>query len=158
MIRQLSKNKILITKADGIYKTEFIGTSHRFQESKPFFFNRCCASYFLCYINFLKCSVNRCMFSVCVMVKKRSNLTTGIALSNCHRRPQVPSQKFFDCTQIYFQLRPDQQPFMVFIYLFFLADHRATDFTLSNICGTVTKNSSHLSTVIFTTERFMRAE
>jgi hypothetical protein len=26
-----SKNKILITKADGIYKTEFIGTSHRFE-------------------------------------------------------------------------------------------------------------------------------
>ena len=27
---------------------------------------------------------------------------------------------------------------------FFLADHRATDFTLSKICGTATKNSSHL--------------
>jgi hypothetical protein len=29
-----------------------------------------------------------------------------------------------------------------------LADHRATDFTLSKICGTPTKNTSHLSTVI----------
>jgi hypothetical protein len=27
-----------------------------------------------------------------------------------------------------------------------MADYRATDFTLSKICGTVTKNSSHLST------------
>ena len=26
---------------------------------------------------------------------------------------------------------------------FFLADHRATDFTLSKICGTPTKNRSH---------------
>ena len=45
-----------------------------------------------------------------------------------------------------------------FFFLFFLADHRATDFTLSKICGTATKNSSHLSTVIFTTKRFVRAE
>jgi hypothetical protein len=44
------------------------------------------------------------------------------------------------------------------IYLFFLADHRATDFTLSKICGTPTKNTSHLSTVIFTTKRFVRSE
>ena len=44
------------------------------------------------------------------------------------------------------------------LFFFFLADHRATDFTLSKICGTATKNSSHLSTVIFTTKRFVRAE
>jgi hypothetical protein len=46
----------------------------------------------------------------------------------------------------------------LFIYLFFLVDHRATDFTLSKICGTPTKNTSHLSTVIFTAKRFVRAE
>jgi hypothetical protein len=46
----------------------------------------------------------------------------------------------------------------LFIYLFFLADHRATGFTLSKICGTPTKNTSHLSTAIFTTKRFVRAE
>ena len=46
----------------------------------------------------------------------------------------------------------------LFINLFFLADHRATDFTLSKICGTPTKNTSHLSTVIFTTKRFVRVE
>ena len=46
----------------------------------------------------------------------------------------------------------------LFINFFFLADHRATDFTLSKICGTSTKNTSHLSTVIFTTKRFVRAE
>ena len=40
-------------------------------------------------------------------------------------------------------------------FCFFLADHRATDFTLSKICGTETKNSSHLSTVIFTTKFFV---
>ena len=45
-------------------------------------------------------------------------------------------------------------PFFYFLF----ADHRATDFTLSKICGTATKNSSHLSTVIFTTKRFVRAE
>jgi hypothetical protein len=36
----------------------------------------------------------------------------------------------------------------LFTKFFFLADHRATDFTLSKICGTPTKNTSHLSTVI----------
>ena len=36
----------------------------------------------------------------------------------------------------------------LFIKKKFLADHRATDFTLSKICGTSTKNTSHLSTVI----------
>ena len=46
----------------------------------------------------------------------------------------------------------------LFIKKKFLADHRATDFTLSKICGTSTKNTSHLSTVIFTTKRFVRAE
>jgi hypothetical protein len=46
----------------------------------------------------------------------------------------------------------------LFINYFFLADHRATDFTLSKIFGTPTKNTSHLSTVIFTTKRFVRAE
>ena len=46
----------------------------------------------------------------------------------------------------------------LFINFFFLADHRATDFTLSKICGTPTKNTSHLSTVIFTKKRFVRAE
>ena len=45
-----------------------------------------------------------------------------------------------------------------FFFSFFLADHRATDFTLSKICGTATTNSSHLLTVIFTTKRFVRAE
>ena len=40
-----------------------------------------------------------------------------------------------------------------FLFIYFLADHRATDFTLSKICGTETNNSSHLSTVIFTTKR-----
>jgi hypothetical protein len=35
---------------------------------------------------------------------------------------------------------------------------KAMDFTLSKICGTVTKNSLHLSTVIFTTKRLVRAE
>jgi hypothetical protein len=30
----------------------------------------------------------------------------------------------------------------LFINFFFLADHRATDFTLSKICGTPTKNTS----------------
>ena len=29
---------MVITKAEGIYKTEFIGTSRRFQESRHFFF------------------------------------------------------------------------------------------------------------------------
>jgi len=38
------------------------------------------------------------------------------------------------------------------------ADHRATDFTLSKICETATKILSHLSTVIFTTKRFVRVE
>jgi hypothetical protein len=42
--------------------------------------------------------------------------------------------------------------------LFFLADHRATDFILSKICGTPTKNTSHLSTVIFTIKHFVRTE
>ena len=51
-------------------------------------------------------------------------------------------------------LAAEPQPFMI---LFFLTDHRATDFTLSKICGTETKNSSHLSTLIFTTKRFVRA-
>ena len=46
----------------------------------------------------------------------------------------------------------------LFIKKKFLADHRATDFTLSTICGTPTKNMSHLSTVIITTKRFVRAE
>jgi hypothetical protein len=36
----------------------------------------------------------------------------------------------------------------LFIKKKFLADHRVTDFTLSKICGTSTKNTSHLSTVI----------
>jgi hypothetical protein len=40
----------------------------------------------------------------------------------------------------------------------FLADHRAMDFTVSKICGNATKNSSHLSTVIFTTKGFVNAE
>jgi hypothetical protein len=39
---------------------------------------------------------------------------------------------------------------------FFLADHRATDFTLSKIFRTATQNLSHLSTVIFTTKSFVR--
>ena len=46
----------------------------------------------------------------------------------------------------------------LFMNCFFLADHRATNFTLSKICGTPTKNTSHLSTVIFTTKCFVRAE
>ena len=46
----------------------------------------------------------------------------------------------------------------LFTNFFFLADHRATDFTLSKICGTPTNNTSHLSTVMFTTKRFVRAE
>jgi hypothetical protein len=41
----------------------------------------------------------------------------------------------------------------LFIKKFYLADHRATDFTRSKICGTATKNTSHLSTVFFTTKR-----
>ena len=45
----------------------------------------------------------------------------------------------------------------LFINFFFLADHRATDFTRSQICGAATKNTSHLSTVFFTTKRFVRA-
>jgi hypothetical protein len=32
------------------------------------------------------------------------------------------------------------------------------DFTRSQICGTATKNTSHLSTVFFTTKRFVRTE
>jgi hypothetical protein len=47
-------------------------------------------------------------------------------------------------------------PFSFFFFSFFLTEHRATDFTLSKICETATKNSSHLSTVIFTTNRFVR--
>ena len=46
----------------------------------------------------------------------------------------------------------------LFINFFFLADHRATDFTRSQICGTATKNTSHLSTVFFTTKCFVRTE
>ena len=46
----------------------------------------------------------------------------------------------------------------LFIKKKFLADHRATDFTRSQICGTATKNTSHLSTVFFTTKRFVRTE
>jgi hypothetical protein len=46
----------------------------------------------------------------------------------------------------------------LFINFFFLPDHRATDFTRSQICGTATKNTSHLSTVFFTTKRFVRTE
>ena len=47
---------------------------------------------------------------------------------------------------------------MVLFFSFFLADHRATYFTLSTICETSTKILSHLSTVIFTTKRFVRVE
>jgi hypothetical protein len=47
--------------------------------------------------------------------------------------------------------RQDRSPLWSF-FLSFFADHRATDFILSKICGTATKNSSHLSTVIFTTK------
>ena len=36
--------------------------------------------------------------------------------------------------------------------------HRATDFTLSKICEAATLMLSHLSTVIFTTKRFVRVE
>ena len=46
----------------------------------------------------------------------------------------------------------------LFIKKKFLADHRATDFTLSKICETATLILSRLSTVIFTTKRFVRAE
>ena len=74
MIRQLSKNKILITKADGIYKTEFIRTSCRFQESRHFFFNRCCTSYFLCSYILTSWSVLSTMHVFCMKRdgKKRS--------------------------------------------------------------------------------------
>ena len=42
------------------------------------------------------------------------------------------------------------------LFFLFLADHTATDFTLSKIGETATKILSHLSTVSFTTKHFVR--